>query len=416
MLSRRSTTCRIRAEFGHHQGRRGWLRSPFGEEMGPHGMHPVWQQQHRLGVQHVVEAGFPRAGHAGDHVVLETEREIGEVSRRDLRQPSGASPWRALTRCQTAPCPHPVGPAAAAAPARTAGRSTRCEAGPEARATEQVAVGDVKHPVRHARIGRDRRIARASRRATVSSVSAVYARAWPGKSEGQAELRQIAAQAPMVETRLRAPGREIRGSVRPARGPAPALARPALHQQVLLVVVEVGRHVPRVVLPGGRRERAQVQAVPLRAFQQVHVPEAQRAGARVQQVTQHRHVRGDVLDAAFREGRPRRVDDVRHRPCFVDRSSAGCRVGEVGRRIARVLVRCVGELAAEPDNLPSRRFRRSSTSRASRGCSRGSRDDCDVVAVSLAHDASGDTWGISPTGFEFQSTSSSFGVRQGSRE
>ena len=118
-----------------------------------------------------------------------------------------------------------------------------------------------------------------------------------GEVEGQAQLpayRGVAAER--RDHVAGAPTGHVEDEARQARGPRPISAPPAFGHQVLLVVVEVGRHVPRVALARRRAVGPDVHAVPLGAVHEVEVGEARQGGLRhVQQVAQHGKVRRHVL-------------------------------------------------------------------------------------------------------------------------
>ncbi len=98
---------------------------------------------------------------------------------------------------------------------------------------------------------------------------------------------------------------------RPQGGPGPVAAALAIDQEILLVVVEVRGHVPRVALLGGRLVGAEVAAVGLAALHQVDVTQAgrRRLDGR-DEVAEHRPV-GEGKLGLGPPGQEGRVEDVR---------------------------------------------------------------------------------------------------------
>ena len=110
-----------------------------------------------------------------------------------------------------------------------------------------------------------------------------------------------------------------------------------------------------IVLPRWCQHGAEMQAVPLAAFQQMDVAQGWDVDG-VQQVAQQDHVAGHVFDPAFAERRAGGVDHVRDRACLRDGGLAGVQAGEICPDIADIPGRWDGRrVAAETHGAPAGR-------------------------------------------------------------
>ncbi len=180
------------------------------------------------------------------------------------------------------------------------------DARPQVAPARVVAVGDVERLVGGRRRGRRPHHGARQKRHVDQLIGAVVERRAAGKAQrhagvlGDGRVDRQRGQHVHLAT-----DRESPHPVRPQARPGPRFALLARHQPVLLVVIEIGRHVARVVFLGrGLVGRAELDAVPLGALHQLDVLQVGRDRFDyVDQVGQHRQVGRDFLGKA----RPRRV-------------------------------------------------------------------------------------------------------------
>ena len=135
-------------------------------------------------------------------------------------------------------------------------------------------------------------------------------------------------------------GREVVDDVGARGGPGPVSALLAPGKQVLLVIVEVRRHVAAGILAGGRGAGTEVDAVPLGARDEMDVGQVR--GGRLQsvdQVSEHRDVGLHVFDAAFLEWCARSVEGVRYLAMGGERGPGAGGIHEIGANVGQALMR-----------------------------------------------------------------------------
>jgi hypothetical protein len=143
--------------------------------------------------------------------------------------------------------------------------------------------------------------------------------------------------------------------------------------------------VPLIVFLGGRGVGTEVLAVPLAAFDKMHVLEASAARfGRIEHVAQHGNVLLDAFDTAFAELGPRRVEHVGRFGHAFQRVRDARRIQQIDAEVAHAAPRR-RRSAAQPDHLPPGRIQM--LDELLRNGTRRAGYDCDTHTVILVASA-----------------------------
>ena len=103
-------------------------------------------------------------------------------------------------------------------------------------------------------------------------------------------------------------------------------------EQIFLVVIEIRRHVPRIVLFGRRGVASEVDAIPFPAFDEMHVAQvAGRVLDGIDDVAQHGDIFLDAFHTAFAVPGAGAVENVRDAGMLGERAPALGGIPKIGR-------------------------------------------------------------------------------------